>query len=177
VSIARAVKKKLDEYLDGRAYCYIMHLNYNTRTDEDRRMHWTYGKDHRLIGLDRFDVNTDWNCKSDIEKAKFRSQFPQWYSQFEMFCNEMTRNDLIIAMAGYDLFLGFGTVNQDGYNYDPKLKVDRTFFDHTRQMDWVMALDYDRRIRLSEPLKGFNRTLLKIDPNHKYWKILANVEV
>jgi len=31
-----------------------------------------------------------------------------------MFCNEMTRNDLIIVMAGYDLFLGFGTVNQDG---------------------------------------------------------------
>ena len=119
--------------------------------------HWNYSKNNNLIGLDRSDVNRDWNDKTKAEKEEFRSHFPQWHSQFEMFCNEITRNDFVVAMAGYDIFLGFGTVNRKEYKYLPKLKKDKTFFDHVRQINWIETWDYDNHLKLSKPLKGYLR--------------------
>jgi len=168
---------KLEYYLDGKNYIYLIHLNYGSRQSDDRREHWEFGKKNHLIGLDRSDVNMDWNNKTEAEKKNFRSHSPQWHSQFEMFCNKIAKNDFVVAMAGYDLFLGFGIISQNEYEFSPKLKRERIFFDHVRQIDWTKAWDYDNSLKLSKPLRGFNRTLLKIGPDHKFWKILANTEI
>jgi len=167
---------KFGEYFKGRDYSYVMHLNYGTGTNEDRRKYWHYAKDHQLIGLDRQDVNMNWNNKTEVEKETFRSHSPQWYSQFEIFCNEMKRHDFIIAMAGTDSLLGFGTVSRNEYDYLPRLKDNRTFFDHVRHVDWIRVRDYDKHLKLAKSLKGFDRTLLKITPDHKFWKILVNID-
>jgi hypothetical protein len=167
----------MEKYLDNRTSCFLIHLNYGTRTDEDRRRIWEYGRAHRLIGLDLSDVNMDWNDMSPDEKEAFRLEAPQWHSQFEMFCNDMAKGDLVIVTAGHSILLGLGEITQSRYDYDPELKNNRIFFDHTRGVKWLFALDYDNQLRLATPLKGFNRTLLRISPDHKYWKILAKVDI
>ena len=168
---------KLGRYLEGQFYCYLMHLNYGTGTDENRKTIWEFGKNHRMIGLDLSDVNQDWNTKTQKQKEEFHREAPNWFDHFEKFCNSMTKNDSVIIVAGHNLFLGLGRITTKDYQYNPRLKNERKFFDHTRKVEWEIALDYDNRVKLGKPLKGFNRTLLRITPNHKYWKILENLNI
>jgi len=167
----------LAQYLEGLPYCYLMHLNYGTGTDEDRQTIWEFGKNNKIIGLDVLDVNQDWNTKTKKEKEDFRLEAPNWFDHFEKFCNNMTKNDTVIIMAGHNFFLGLGRITKKDYNYNPSLKNDRKFFDHTRKVEWEIALEYNNRVKLRKPLKGFNRTLLRITPNHKYWRILESLNV
>jgi hypothetical protein len=156
-----------------------MHLSYGTGTDEDRRKYWNFGKDSNLIGLDRLDVNTDWNDKTEAEKKKYGSQDPTWYRQFEMFCNKMTKGDLVVVMAGLDSILGIGKVSKADYYYCPKFKEDKSFFDHVRNIRWGKIWNYDNKHRpkLPEPLMIFSDTLRCITTKSKFWKVLYNADL
>jgi len=170
---------KLESLLDNRKYFYIMHLSYGAGTDEDKRKHWEFGKDSNLIGLDRVDVNFDWNEQTEADKKEFGSLNPNWYRQFETFCNKMKRGDLVVVIAGLDSILGIGEIARNDYYYCPKLKKDRTFFDHIRNVTWKKAWSFEDRNRpfLLQQLMVFNDTLRKITPNSPFWKILCNVEI
>jgi len=167
---------KVGRYFEGKNFFYLMHLSYGTWTEEDRREHWNYARDHSLIGLDLpKEVPKDWNEMSDSEKQTLRSQRPNWFHQFEMFCNEMRVNDLVVVANGWDSLLGIGKVNQSKYEYRKELRG--IFFDHVRSVRWDRAQDYDERIQLSSRLDGFDRTLLRVKANTRYWEILSNVDL
>ncbi|MEM3700081.1 MAG: hypothetical protein QXL57_04345 [Candidatus Bathyarchaeia archaeon] len=167
---------KVGHYFEGRNFFYLMHLSYGTLTEEDRRMRWNYAKNHSLIGLDLpEEVPKDWNQMSNSEKQRLRSRRPNWFHQFEIFCNEMRINDLVVVVNGWDSLLGIGKVNQSRYEYRKELRD--IFFDHVRSVEWDRAQDYDERIQLSPTLSGFNRTLLRVKANTKFWTILSNVNL
>jgi hypothetical protein len=170
-------RMKLGEYFEGRNYFWLMHLSYGTWTEEDRREHWDYAKDHSLIGLDLQEVPKDWNNMSDSEKQALRSQKPNWYDHFESFCNEMKPNDLVIIANGWDSLLGIGKVKASQPPYEHHEELRGIFFDHIRKVKWDVAREYDDRIRLSAPLTGFDRTLLRVKANTIFWKILSNVDL
>jgi hypothetical protein len=165
---------KVGHYFEGRNYFYLMHLSYGTWTEKDRREHWNYARDHSLIGLDLREVPKDWGKEmSNSEKQSLRLRRPNWFSHFEMFCNEMKVDDLVVIANGWDSLLGIGRVNKP--NYEHRKELRNIFFDHVRSVRWDRAQDYDKRIKLSTPLTGFDRTLLKVKANTRFWKILSNV--
>lgn len=170
---------KLGDYIDGKNYFYIMHLSYGTGTDEDRREYWEFGRDSNLIGLDRLGVEMDWNDKTEDEKKAFFFEDRTWHRQFEMFCNQMTKGDLVVIMAGLDSILGIGRVSRTDYYYCPKFKDDRIFFDHVRNMRWIKVWDYDdkNRPKLAGPLMIFSDTLRRITAKSEFWDILTNTEI
>jgi len=169
---------RVRNYFEGRNFFWLMHLSYGTMTQEDRREHWIYARDHSLIGLDLpDDVPIDWNEMTDVRKQALRDRRPNWYDHFEWFCNEMEPNDLVIIANAWDSLLGLGKIklSQPPYEYHDELRG--IFFDHTRKVKWDVAREYDDRIRLSTPLMGFDRTLLKVEANTTFWNILSNVNL
>lgn len=168
---------RLRDLLGDRKYFYIMHLSYGAGTDEDKEKHWEFGKSSNLIGLDRTDINQDWNDLGEDEKETFRSSNPNWYRQFETFCNKMTKDDIVVVMAGLDSILGIGLITRHDYFYCPKFKTDRTFFDHVRNISWITAWDYKSNNRpfLSEPLMIFNDTLRRVAPNSSFWNAIIDL--
>jgi hypothetical protein len=54
----------------------------------------------------------------------------------------------------------------------PKMQWSRKTETITRWLD-----SYNQRLVLEAPLKGFNRTLLKVKPNTKFWIALSDVEL
>jgi len=169
---------KLERYLDGRLYFYLMHLSYGTGREDDREEHWNYARENKLIGLDLpDDVPKNWNDMSDSEKQSLRRRRPMWYKQFELFCNEMKKDDLVVVVNGWDSLLGIGKVSQPKYNYCKILSETRTFFDHVRNIKWEMAQNYHKRIPLPVRLNGFNNTLLKVKVNTRFWMILSNIDL
>jgi len=167
---------KVRHYLEGRYYFYLMHLSYGTWTEDDREEHWNYARDNSLIGLDLpKEVPKNWNEMSDSEKQSLRLQRPNWFGHFEMFCNEMKVDDLVVVVSGQKSFLGIGKVNKAKYEHRKELRG--TFFDHVRSVKWVVAQNFDNRIQLSMSLKGFDRTLLRVKVNTRFWEILSNVDL
>lgn len=172
-------RTRINHYFEGRNYFWLMHLSYNTRTEEDRREHWNYAsdRDHPLIGLDLKEVPKDWNDMRDSEKEALRSQKPNWYDHFEWFCNEMKPNDLVIIANGWDSLLGIGRIKRSQPPYEYRRELRGIFFDHVRKVIWDVAQEYDKRIRLPTPLRGFNRTLLRVRANTPFWEILSEVHL
>lgn len=167
---------KVGRYFEGRDYFYLMHLSYGTWTEEDREEHWNYARDNSLIGLDLpREVPKNWNEMSNSEKQSLRLRRKNWFNHFEMFCNEMKVDDLVVVVSGQKSFLGIGKVNRTKYEYRKELSENAIFFDHVRSVKWIIAQNYDNRIQLSTPLKGFDRTLLRVKANTRFWKILSNV--
>jgi hypothetical protein len=171
---------RLKELLGDKRHFYIMHLSYGEGTNEDIREHWEFGRASNLIGLDRKDVNHDWNDFSDSEKKSFGSANPNWYRQFEVFCNEMTKGDIVVIMAGLDSILGVGEISRNDYYYCPLFKTERTFFDHVRNVLWKKTWDYDDSKgspKLTKPLMIFKDTLRKVTQKSKFWDILCDTEL
>jgi len=169
---------KVGHYFEGRGYFYLMHLSYGTYTEDDREEHWNYARDNSLIGLDLPDeVPKNWNAMSNSAKQSLRLRRPHWFEHFEMFCNEMKVDDVVVAANGQNSILGIGKVNKPQYEYCKELSEKRIFFDHVRSIKWDRAQNYDKRIQLSTPLKGFDRTLLKVKANTRFWKILSDVDL
>lgn len=169
---------KLEHYLEDRHYFYLMHLSYGTGREDDREEHWNYARENNLIGLDLpDDVPKSWNEMPDSEKQSLRLRRPIWFKQFELFCNEMKVDDLVVVVNGWDSILGIGKVSQPQYNYRKELSETRTFFDHVRKIKWERAQNYDERILLPVRLNGFNNTLLRIKDNTRFWKVLSNVNL
>ncbi|HML03605.1 MAG TPA: hypothetical protein VK487_09580 [Candidatus Bathyarchaeia archaeon] len=102
---------RVQNYFEGRNFFWLMHLSYGTMTKEDRREHWVYARNNRLIGLDLIDdVPTNWNDMTDAQKQALHNRRPNWYDHFEWFCNEMRPNDLVIIANGWDSLLGIGRI-------------------------------------------------------------------
>jgi hypothetical protein len=66
-----------------------MHLSYGKGQDEKREKLWNYARLNSLIGLDKREVYTDWNCLPESKKRQILSQERNWFGHFKMFCNEM----------------------------------------------------------------------------------------
>jgi hypothetical protein len=89
----------------------------------------------------------------------------------------MEANALIIVANGWDSLLGIGKVKASQPPYEHHEELRNIFFDHIRKVKWDVAKEYDDRIRLSTPLTGFDRTLLRVKANTIFWKILSNVDL
>jgi len=171
-------RMRVGNYFEGRNYFWLMHLSYGTWTEEDRREHWNYAREHSLIGLDLpKDVPRDWNEMADAQKQVLRSKKPNWYDHFEWFCNQMKPNDLVIIANGWDSLLGIGKVRFSKPPYEYRRELIDIFFDHVRKVLWDRAEEYDDRIRLHTPLRGFDRTLLRVRTNTRFWGTLSNVDL
>lgn len=170
-------RMRVRHYLEGRTFFWLMHLSYNTQTEEDRRIHWNYARDHSLIGLDLEEVPRDWNDFSDAEKQALGLRRQNWFDHFEWFCNEMQPNDLVVIANGWDSLLGIGRIKPSRPPYEFREDLRNIFFDHVRKVIWDRAQEYDDRIRLPTPLRGFNRTLLRVRVNTPFWEILSDVHL
>lgn len=159
------------EDLLEREYFYIMHLSYNGR---ERRRLWEFARRDNLIGLSMSDyVTDDWNRVRDTAKDLLP---PIWVRQFDMFCNEMKINDIVLVLNGWDSLLGIAKIAKHHYQYDFDLSQgDDSFFDHVREVEWNLEREYDKRLALPQPIRGFNNTLSKIEPRTHRWSILSRL--
>jgi len=155
----------------GNDYFYIMHLSYERR---ERERLWNYAERRKIIGLEHHDVNDDWNnVRESVEISGI------WRKQFEMFCNEMKVDNLVLVLNGWDSLLGIAEVIERHHQYDENLSsgsVER-FFDHIRKVRWIRDYEYANRRRLPQPIEGFNNTLSKVKPNTHRWSILTNLNI
>lgn len=155
-------------------YFYIMHLSYNGR---ERKRLWNYAKENNLIGLDYPDVVTDdWN---KIREAVKGSLPPIWVKQFDMFCNEMKVGDIVLVLSGWDSLLGIAEIIEYRYQYDKNLSqgIVEPFFDHVRQVQWIIKYEYANRLSIPQPIKGFNNTLSRVESHTHRWLILKNLNI
>lgn len=158
---------------EGKDYFYIMHLSYGR--NNKREPLWDYAKKKRVIGLDLPNpVNDDWNKIKESVRGKRKLISGNWERQFEIFCNEMKKSDIVVILNGWDSVLGVAKVIEDEYYYDQELIG--IFFDHFRKIDWIRKYNFDERLRLQPPLNGFNNTLQKVEQGTKRWKSLVLVE-
>lgn len=84
----------------GKEYFYIMHLSYKGR---ERRRLWQYAQRDKVVGLSHRAVNDNWVGVRELVKG---SLVPIWVRQFDMFCYEMRRVDIILILCGWIRFLG-----------------------------------------------------------------------
>ena len=166
----------LRKILSNESHFYLMHLSFNGQQREDL---WKYAQEHDVIGLDypRI-VDRNWNF---FNKQLMLPKHKVWFKQFEMFCNEMPREDnaLVIVVSGWDSILGIGRIHQAQYQYDKRLSDDGIFFDHYMKIKWLpkYSKNYADRIMLDQRLSGFNRTLIKVEPGTRFWEILSEVDL
>jgi hypothetical protein len=163
------VKDLLSE--KGKDYVYIMHLSYEGR---ERERLWNYAERREIIGLDHRDVNDDWNnVRESVEISRI------WRKQFDMFCNEMKVGDLVLVLNGWDSLLGIAEVIEHRHQYDENLSsgIAERFFNHIRKVRWIRDYEYANRLRLSQPIEGFNNTLSQVKPNTQRWSTLINLNI
>ena len=152
-------------------YFYIMHLSYNGRK---KRELWNYAKNENLIGLDYPKIVTDDWVKIRESVKRFLSKI--WVKQFDIFCKEMKIGDVVLVLNGWDSLLGIAEVIERCHRYNRELSENHIFFDHVRRVKWKVKYEYDDRLKLPEPLKGFNNTLSRVVPHKKRWTILSNLK-
>ncbi len=167
---------KLGDYLKNRAFFWVMHLTYD---GEEGPKLWKFGKENRIIGLDRSDVNQNWNSISQAQKlAFFWNTSRTWYRQFEDFCNRMEKDDLVTVLEGQKSVLGIARVLQGRgeYYYRPQLKTERVFFDHVKDVEWKKVWDYDSKDK-PEVAKAinFSCTIQRAPKDGKFWKALSDI--
>lgn len=164
--------KKLKTLLseNRRNYFYIMHLSYNG--DERERL-WKYARKNNLIGLDVPNVVTDdWDKVRNIAKGRLP---PIWVKQFDTFCYEMKKGDVVVVLEGWHCILGIAMIDEELYLYMKELSKgeEPTFFDHVRHVQWVVKYEYGKQPKLPSPIKGFNNTLYNVKPGTRRWSALA----
>lgn len=152
-------------------YFYIMHLSYGGDKKDQERL-WNYALENNLIGLDSPKlVKADWATLSEEEKSVVSST---WKRQFNIFCFDMKSRDYVVVLNGFSHLLGIGKVSAP-HKFDYSLSYK--FFNHTRKVDWKLKCDYEKRLLLPQPLKGFNNTLSKVTEASSRWSFLQNVEL
>lgn len=160
---------RLDALLSSKGlnYFYIMHLSYNGYRREEL---WNFAVDKNIIGLDHRYVKGNW---TDVRSKLMGKLTKPWIRQFDILCHEMDERDIVLIINGWDSLLGVVEIVDSEHEYDPKLKG--VFFDHIRNVKWIMKYDYDSRKILPYLLEGFNNTLSCVTPNSRRWKILTNL--
>ena len=87
---------------------------------------WDYARKHKLIGLDRSDMNHNWNDFTDAEKKAYYWNISiTWHRQFQAFCNKMEKDDVVVVLEGQHSVLGVGRVEKgerETHRYQPDLK-------------------------------------------------------
>lgn len=154
-------------------YFYLMHLSYGYDLEERERL-WNYAVKENLIGLDLPDkVKEDWNTLTE-KKQKVAERV--WIQQFNIFCNDMSIGDYVVVPNGQLYLLGIGTISEKKYWFDKNLSgiEENGFFDHLRKVKWITTHDY-KGVLLPEQLSGFDRTLLKVTSQSRYWEILTGI--
>lgn len=163
----------LSEHKD---HFYVMHLSYGVNKRERKRL-WNYAKDNDLIGLDLPNiVKRNWTTLSELERKVARRT---WIRQFDLFCKEMRTGDYAVALNGCDSLLGIACVTQPNHRFDKRLtgKEKTGFFDHIREVDWRLKYEYDEKLALPQPIKGFNNTLSRVTPRSSRWAILTSISI
>lgn len=163
---------------------FLMHLSDNGK---DRERLWKHAKDNSVIGLDSVtEVPRPYWEMSDSEKQSLRLRHPILFNEFEMFCNEMPyeKDALVVVMNGWDSILGIGRIKLSRCDYKKEWSEREgsekpIFFDHVMSIKWEPKYthSYNQRQVLETPLKGFNRILLKVKRNTKFWIALSDVEL
>jgi len=161
---------------EGKDLFYIMHLSYGRAKGERERL-WNYAKENNVIGLDYPDVvRDDWvRVRESVKRL-----LPKiWIRQFDMFCSEMHVSDIVVALNGWDSFLGIAKITEPRHKFDIKLSGTEAtgFFDHIRQVEWIRKREYANRLTLPQPIQGFNNTLSKVTPNSQRWSILTDLSI
>ena len=162
---------RLDALLSSKGldYFYIMHLSYNGYRREEL---WNFAVDKNIIGLDHRYVKGNW---TDVRNNIMRKLTKPWIRQFDILCHEMDKGDVVLIINGWDSLLGIAEIVDNEHEYDPRLKG--IFFDHIRNVEWIMNYDYDNRKELPYLLEGFNNTLSCVTSNNRRWIILTNLNL
>ncbi len=157
----------------GKDYFYIMHLSYG---GGDKERLWNYAKKNNLIGISHREIiDYDWKVDSELAKNRISGI---WVRQFNMFCNEMKNDDIVVILDGWHYILGIIESLGD-YEYTPKLSrhYDGDFFGYTRKvLKWTKSFDYEKRLSIQKPLYGFNNTLSEVRRDIKWWTNLSTVD-
>lgn len=166
---------KLKSLVDtkGKDCFYIMHLSYGK--NNRRNLLWNYAKKNNIVGLDLpYIVEDDWNKVKELAKERGISRI--WEKQFEIFYNEMGKDDIVVILAGWDSILGVAKVDDEYPEYNEKIRIEEEFFEHFRKVRWLKAYNFDNCFRLRNPVKGFNNTLQKVKQGSKWWTSLVTTE-
>jgi hypothetical protein len=144
---------------------YLMHLCYG-HDISSRQPLWEYASRHGLIGLDYGDPNVDkkWDKFPGSEKKRLTSK---WRRQFDLF-STMEKGDCVVIMSGKTHLLGVGLV-RDPYVFKARLRSK--FFRHIRPVKWLIR--YRWRDRLPFRVSAFLNTLIYVDENSSYWKVVS----
>jgi predicted Mrr-cat superfamily restriction endonuclease len=150
---------------------YLMHLSYGGDKKDQQRL-WNYALENNLIGLDSPKlIKANWTTLSEEEKSVVSST---WKRQFNIFCFDMKSGDYVVVLNGVSHLLGIGKVSAPHkFNYS----LSHNFFNHTRKVGWKLKYDYEKRLLLPQPLKGFNNTLSKVTKDSSRWSLLEKVEL
>jgi len=165
---------KLKEFLSkiNKDYFYIMHLSYNGSKKIDL---WNYAKENRLIGLDAPRIVTD-DWEKIRESAKYR--LPKiWVRQFDLFCREMQIGDIVLILDGWHSLLGVAEIACGSHSYKKALSARHEFFDHVRDVNWVVKFNYDKSLPLPRRLYGFNNTLSRAELDTERWNDIVQLEI
>ncbi len=164
------LKSLLDE--NKKDHFYIMHLSYGGR---DKKRLWDYAKENKIIGLDHPDVfKQSWIDTPESIKNKISGL---WVRQFDMFCYEMEKDDVVVVLNGWHYVLGI-TECVGEYNHDKSLSLfsGGAFFGHIRHVEWKKVYNYDEK-PLPHPVLGFNNTLSEVNREKKWWDSLVSLEI
>jgi hypothetical protein len=168
---------KLKSLLDGKDYFYVMHLSYGY--NNRREPLWDYAKREEVIGLNHYTVSDNWNKDKVKERARSKGISAIWEKQFELFYNDMGKDDIVVILAGWNYVLGVAKSKKDKPRpYNPKL--EDIFFPHTREVSWLKEYDFDKPLMLQEEITFYN-TLKKVNQDTVWgietWKKLVNIEL
>ena len=107
------MKMELNDLLSEKKknHFYIMHLSYEGK---ERRRLWDFANKNNLIGLDYHTVvKNDW----DEVRDNVKDQLPGiWVKQFDIFCYELEKYDIILVMNGWLSLLGIAEITKKTMN-------------------------------------------------------------
>jgi hypothetical protein len=80
-------------------------------------------------------------------------------------------------LDGWDSLLGVAEIINDKYRYKKELSAKHIFFDHVRDVDWIVELEYDKSLQLPRRLHGFNNALSKVESRTGRWHDLMDLDI
>jgi hypothetical protein len=146
----------LSEFLDRVDRFFLMHLSYGLG-ETYRKDLWEFAIKKNVIGLDykneycninkRFDKYTNKELEKLVEKGRITKR---WLGQFNLFCHEMKKGDLVIIMAGENRILGVCRV-VGNYRFNKSRMYDEEFFRHIRRVEWLYRRDFNNPVKFEMP--------------------------
>ncbi len=142
-----------------------MHLSYATRSS--RKVLWNFARQRSLIGLSKRGIYRRWDEVPNTNKISLTRT---WRRQFEQFAS-MEEGDCIVVANGQTDILGVALVKGP---YEYRTELDNDFFSHVRNVQWLVAYEWDRGRPARIP--GFDSTILRVSERSPLWR-LTNVRL